>query len=113
MVTAMPSDPATAFSTRGAEEDVTEAMRVLLAPARDRVTVHAGEQSVEPFDHIDARAQRAVDRRHLEAYDAAADHQHALGNEGQLQRPGGIDDARIAGRKGRRTAEDPAATTQC
>ena len=83
-----------------AEEDVTEPARVLLAPDRHRVAVDADEQAVEPLDHVNCRTQGAVDRRHFEADDAAADHQHALRHEGQLQRAGGIDDARIVRQEG-------------
>jgi methyl-accepting chemotaxis protein len=70
----------------GLEHDVVEALGVHLLPDLDEVAVGTLHQAVEHFDHVQARAQRAVDGAHLQADDAAAQDQHALGYlfQGQL-----------------------------
>ena len=79
----------------GLEHDVVEARRVHLLPDLDQVAVGALHQAVEHLDHVEPRAERRVDRAHLEADDAAADDQHALGVLAQFERAGRVDDARI------------------
>jgi hypothetical protein len=63
----------------GLEHDVVEAVLVHLLPDLDQVAVGALHQAVHHFDHVQARAQRAVHRAHFQADDAAADDQHLLG----------------------------------
>jgi len=52
-------------------------LRVHLLPDLDQVAVGALHQAVHHFHHVQARAQRAVDRAHFQADDAAAQNQHA------------------------------------
>ena len=54
-------------------------------------------ESVHHLDHIQACAQCAVDRAHLQADDAATQDQHALGYFGQLQCACAVDHAGIVG----------------
>ena len=82
------------------EHDVVEAVGVLLLPHLDRVGVRALHQAVEHLDHVDARAQRGVDGRHLQPDDAAADHQHLRRHLAQLERAGRVDDAGVARQEG-------------
>jgi hypothetical protein len=79
----------------GLEQDVVEARRVELLPDLHQVAVGAEHQAVEHLDDVEARAERRVHRSHLEADDAAADDQHALGPDRQLERAGRGDDARV------------------
>ncbi|CAM5197284.1 hypothetical protein CDEN61S_00319 [Castellaniella denitrificans] len=79
----------------GVEHDVVEAPGVHLVPDLDQVAVGAGHQGGQHLHHVQAGAQRGVDRAHFQADDAAADDQHALGHRFQGQRAGGVDDARI------------------
>ena len=79
----------------GLQHHLVETLGVLLFPDLDQVAVRALHQAVEHFDHVNFGAQRRVHRRHFQADDAAADDQHALGHETQLEGAGGIDDARI------------------
>ncbi len=73
---------------------------VHLLPDLDQVAVGALHQAVHHFDHVQARAQRAVDRAHFQADDAAAQDQHALRHALQRQRAGGVDHARVIGHEG-------------
>ena len=83
----------------GLEHDALEAPRVDLLPDLDQIAIRAGHQAVEHFHDVDARAQGRIHRGHFQADNAAADHQQPLGNAGQGQRAGGIDDARIIGQE--------------
>ena len=80
--------------------DAVEAVLVHLLPDAHEVAIGARHQAVEHLDHVEARAERRVDRAHLEADDAAADHQHPLGHFLELQRAGRVEDARIVGDEG-------------
>ena len=60
-----------------------------------QIAIGAGHQAVAQFDHRHRHAERIVDAGHLQADDAAADHQQPLAIERQFQRAGRIDDARI------------------
>ena len=70
-------------------------MLVDLFPDPDEVAVGAGHQAVEHFDDVETRAERRVDRSHLEADDAAADHEHPLRHRREVERPRRIEHARI------------------
>ncbi len=59
------------------------------------VRIAAGHQGRGQFHYADARAERVVDAGQLKPNDSAADHQQAAGELRQLERIGGIDDARI------------------
>ena len=72
----------------GLQHDVVEARRVHLLPDPHEVAVGALHQAVEHLDDVQARAQRRVHRAHLQADDAAADDQHALGVLAQFERAG-------------------------
>jgi hypothetical protein len=61
----------------------------------DQVLVGAGHQLVHELDHGHLAAERAIDRRHLQADDAAADHQQLLRDLGQFQRVGRIHHPRV------------------
>jgi hypothetical protein len=97
----------------GLQHDLVEAAGVLLFPHLDGVAVGALHQAVHHLDHVDAGAEGGIDGGHFEADDAAADDQHLARHEAQLERAGGIDDARVAGMKGRCTAALPAAMMHC
>ena len=96
-LTSMPAWRRLGADGLGLQHDVVEARRVHLLPDLDEVAVGALHQAVEHLDHVDARAERRVDGRHLEADDPAADHQHALRDALQQQRAGGVDDALVLG----------------
>ena len=74
----MPCDVAFADDGLGLQHHVVEAPGVHLLPDLDEVAIGAGHQAVEHLDDVDARAERRVHGRHLEADDAAADHEHPL-----------------------------------
>lgn len=97
----------------GLQHHVAEALRVVLLPDLDEVAVRAVHQHVEHFDDVDLGAERRVDRRHFEADDAAADHEHPLRLLAQLERAGRIDDAGSSGRNGSFTDCEPAAMIAC
>src|SRR5690606_13737189 len=63
----------------------------------DEVAIATGQQPFGQFDDAHLRAERVVHASHLQSDDAAADHQQAL-RQLELQRAGGIDDARIVRR---------------
>ena len=74
-----------------------------LVPGRDallerahEVAIAAGHQAVRQFDDTDLHTEGGVHRRHLEPDDAAAHDEHAL-RQVELERAGGVDDARIVG----------------
>jgi hypothetical protein len=73
---------------------------VHLLPDLDQVAVGALHQAVHHLDHVQARAQRAVDRAHFQADDAAAEDQHAFGHFLERQRAGGVHHARVVGHEG-------------
>ena len=77
-----------------------------------QVGVASGQQLVEHLDDRDPRAERVVNRRHLEADDPAADHEQAAGHAVELERAGGGDDPAVVGdvrqRRGLRAARDDA-----
>ena len=68
----------------GLEVDRLVAALDALLEHADQVLVGARDQLVEQLDDGDLRAERVVDRRHLEADDAAADDQQPLRD---LRRP--------------------------
>jgi hypothetical protein len=78
-----------------AQKDVLVALRDDPVQRPHEVRVGAGHELVEELHDGDARAQRGVDRRHLQADDAAPDHEQAPGNVLELERGGGVHDARI------------------
>ena len=61
-----------------------------------------GHQLVHHLDDGDPGPERAVDGRHFEADDPAAEDQHALRDEAHLERVGRVPDARIGGDEARR-----------
>ena len=77
------------------EQDLVVELADSLGERGDDVGVGAGHQLIHHLDHGDACAERIIDRRHLEADDAAAQDQHAFRDEAHLQRSGRIPDARI------------------
>ncbi|OEZ92696.1 hypothetical protein JAB9_46260 [Janthinobacterium sp. HH107] len=79
----------------GLGHDVVEALLVELLPYLDGVAVSALHQAIHHFDHVDARAEGRINRRHFQADDAAADDQHAFRDLAQFQRARRIDDARV------------------
>src|SRR5690606_14855551 len=79
----------------GLQHDAVEALLVELLPYLDQVTVCALHQAIHHFDHVDACAERGINRCHFQADDAAADDEHLLRHTAQLQRAGGIHDARV------------------
>ena len=76
-VTSMPSRLRFDRDRLRLQHDVVEARRVHLLPHLDEIAVGARHQAVEHLDDVEARAERRIDRRHLEADDAAADDEHA------------------------------------
>jgi hypothetical protein len=60
---------------------------VHLLPDLDQVAVGALHQAVHHFDHVQARAQRAVDRAHFQADDAAAQISMRLGTSFSASAP--------------------------
>ena len=96
----MPSAVASRAHGLGLQHDVVEARCIHLLPHLDQVAVGTLHQAVEHLDHVQPRAERGVHRAHLQADDAAADDQHALGAGAQFQRAGGIDDARVVRQEG-------------
>ena len=84
----------------GFEQDAVEAPLVHLLPDLDQIAVGARHQAVEHLDHIQPRAQRRIDRAHLEADDAAADDQHLFGHAWQRQRAGAVNHPRIVWHEG-------------
>ena len=77
-----------------AEQDAFVAPRDALLERPHQVAVAARHQPRRQLDDADRDAERVVHAGHLEADDAAADHQQALGQV-ELERAGGVDDARI------------------
>ena len=77
------------------EKDLVVELADPLGERRDDVGIGARHQLVHHLDHRDPGAERVIDRRHFEADDAAAEDQHPLGDEPQLERRGRIPDARI------------------
>ena len=61
-----------------------------LCNGRTRSRSAPGKQAVGQLDDADPRAQGGVDRAHLQADVAAADHQQRLGHVGQFQRGGRV-----------------------
>ena len=99
-LTSMPAFVAFAPTVLVLQHHVVEARGVDLLPHLDQVAVGALHQAVEHLDHVDARAQRRIDGGHLEADDAAADHQHALRDALEQQRAGRIDDTFVVRHEG-------------
>ena len=93
--TSMPSFVAVADDGLRLQHHVVEARRVELLPHLHEVAVRARHEPVEHLDDVEARAERRVHRRHLEADDAAADDEHPPRRVAELERAGGVDDARI------------------
>ena len=77
------------------EHHRVEALLVELLPDLHKVAVGAEHQCVQHLHDIHPRAERRVDGGHLEADDAAADHQHRLRPRPQLEGAGRIDDPGI------------------
>ena len=86
----------------GLEQDLLVALLDALGERRDDVAVGARHQLVHHFDDGDLRAERAIDRRHLQPDDAAAEDQQPLGRQSQLQRVGRVPDARVMRDEARR-----------
>src|SRR5690606_28867087 len=80
-----------------AEHDRLVPLREALLERPDEIAVAARNQSLRQLDDRYAHAERVVYRRHLEADDAAADDEHALGQILELERAGRIHDPRIVG----------------
>ena len=98
----------------GLEHDVVEARRVHLLPDLDQVAVGALHQAVQHFDHVQARAQRGIDRAHFQADDAAAQDQHALRDWRNSSAPvESTTRGSSFGMKGSFTASEPAAMMAC
>ena len=79
----------------GVEQDLLVARLEALLERLHEVRIGARHQLAGELDHRELRAQRGIHRGHLEADDAAADDQQPLRHAAELQRAGGIDDARI------------------
>ena len=80
---------------------MVEARRIHLLPDLDQIAVGTLHQAVLHLDHVEARAQRRIDRAHLEPDDPAADDEHAPGLLAQFERAGRGDDARVVLQFGR------------
>ena len=87
--------PGFEFRHLGIEIDRLVAFLDALGERADEVAVGARNEPVGQFHHRDLGAERVVDAGHLQADDAAADHQQAPRDVGQLQRPGRVHQARI------------------
>ena len=79
----------------GLEHDLVEALGVHLLPDLEQISIGTLHDRIEHFHDFDTRAQRRIDRGHLQADDATADDQQPFRDEAQFQRAGGIDDARV------------------
>ena len=88
------------FRDARAEHDTGVALFYPLLQRTHQIAVGAGHEPIAQFDHRDAGAERIVHAGHLQADDASAYHQEPLALLRQLQRTGGIDDARIVRESG-------------
>ena len=84
------------------QQDLLVELADALRERRDDVRIGPRHQLVHHLDHGDPGAERMIDRRHLEPDDPSAEHQHALGDEIDLERPGRIPDAGVGGNESRR-----------
>jgi hypothetical protein len=91
----MPAGVALGRDGLGLEHDVVETLGVHLLPDLHQVAVGALHQAVQHFHHVQAGAQRAVDRAHFQADDAATQNQHALGHFFERQCSGAVHHARV------------------
>ena len=64
----------------GLWRDLVKSLGVHPLPDLDQVAVGSLRQAVQHLDRIQPRAQRAVDRAHLQTDDVPTHSQHALGN---------------------------------
>jgi hypothetical protein len=88
---------------------LVEAPGVDLLPDLDQVAVGALHQAVEHLDHVEPRAERGIHGAHLQADDAAADHQHLLRHGRSSSAPVESTMRGSSGRNGSCTACEPAA----
>ena len=77
------------------EVEADAAARHSLLQGGDEVPVGAGDDLIHPLDHGDLAAEGGVDGGHLQADDAAAEDEQALGDGGEGERAGGVEDARV------------------
>ena len=75
----------------GLQQDLGIAPLDALVQRLDHVLVGAGDDLVHQLDHGDLGAERVIDAGHFQPDDAAAQHQHLLGDLVQFQRAGRID----------------------
>ena len=101
-LTVRPSSCASTRLDAGLEVDRLVAALDALLEHADQVLVGARDQLVEQLDDGDLGAERVVDRRHLEADDAAADDQQPLRDAVDLERAGGVDDPVVLGQERQR-----------
>jgi hypothetical protein len=73
------------------KQNAVEAMGILLTPYLDGFRIYPGQEVRKALDDVDARPQRAVHRRHLQADDPPSHDQHSTWNEIELQSSGRID----------------------
>ena len=78
----------------------------------DEVAIAPRHQALRQLDHADLYAEGGVHRRHLEADDAAADHQQALGRSSSSA-PVESMMRGSSGKPGNRIDSEPAAMMQC
>ena len=81
----------------GFEQLQVKALGVHLLPDLDQVAVRALHEAIHHFHHIEARAQRAVNRAHFQADDAATQNQHAFGHFFEFQSARAVNHAGIVG----------------
>ena len=79
----------------GLQHDGGVALLDPLHQRRHQILVGTGNNLVHQLDHRDGRAQSAVHRRHLQPDDAAADHQQAGRDVGQVQGARAVDHPRV------------------
>ena len=89
------------FGDLGLEVNAFVAFLDALVQRPDQVAIGARNQAVKQFHHGDFRADGIVDRGHLQADDAAADHQQTLRNVLEFERAGRIHQPRIVVRANR------------
>ena len=68
------------FRGAGFKHDLIKASSIVLFPDLLKITIGPCHEPIEHFRNINFGAKRAIDRRHLQTNDAAANHEHALGN---------------------------------
>jgi hypothetical protein len=83
----------------GLQHHAVEALTVVLLPDLHQVAISAGHQAVGHLDHLQPGAERRIHGAHLQADDAAADHEHPLRAGAQQQRAGRVDHTWIIGQE--------------